>query len=75
MDLQIEGLPVFLNPFLGIETVIKTDDNEVVMHPYTAGMMMLETTAYTYLSVFQKIGVTDHAIKACLDSALKRLEL
>jgi len=73
MELYFEGVEVYFNPWLPKSKIMKTDDNQVIMHPYTGACMMLETTTYEYKDVFKQLGVTNHAVDACIDSALKLL--
>jgi glycerol-3-phosphate dehydrogenase len=74
MNLNFEGIEVYFNSWIEKERVIKTDNNQIIMHPYTGACMMLETTSYTYKNVFETLGVTNSAIDACCDSALRLIK-
>ena len=71
MNLKYKGIDVYFNQWTPKDKIIKTDENQIIMHPYTGGIMMLETTAHNYLDVFKSLGVTKFAIDACCDSAIK----
>jgi len=75
MALHYNGITVGINPFILRDNIVRLSSNRVVMHPYTAACLMLETTAFEYKCVFKELGVIDEAVDACVDSILKIINL
>lgn len=74
-QLKYEGHDVYLNPWLERGRIIKTDCGNIIMRHYTAARMMLLVSVNEYTDVFEKLGLDDDVIDACVDSAIDELNI
>ena len=66
-----EGFEFYFNEWIPKNKIINTNKNQIIIHPFNFGVMILQDKKNTYLNVFNSLGITKHSLDACCHSAIK----